>query len=77
MRKNKYEVIIHLCVNLFNANQSSGVKIVSDFDESGFISIRIKYLNRQLQELFEKHGFEIHNISPNKIDDCLNLTIKY
>lgn len=77
MRKNKYEAIIHLCVNLFKANQSSDVKIISDFDESGFILIRIKYLNRQLQELFELHGFRIHNISPNKIDECLNLTIQY
>lgn len=77
MGKNKHEQIMHLCIDLFEANQNSNVIIVSDFDESGFISIRIKYLNRQLQELIYKRGFVIHNISPNKIYDCLNVTIKY
>jgi hypothetical protein len=77
MRKNKYEAIIHLCVNLFKAEQNSDVKIVSDFDENGFIYVKIKYLNNKLQKIFENHGFEIHNISVNELCKCLNLTIKY
>lgn len=71
MEINKYKNLIDLITTISSAEINCGIQLLSDFNEIGFVSFRIKYLNPSFLKIIKKYDFEICNVSPVRTSDSI------
>jgi len=76
LEKTSYQLVM-LISSISNNEQGINCTITKEPDNLGFCNIRISYINKDILNLISKHNFSINNITPHKLKEELNISIKF
>jgi NADPH-dependent 7-cyano-7-deazaguanine reductase QueF len=76
LEKTSYHLV--MLINAISENeQGINCTITKAPDNLGFCNIRISYINKDILNLMNNHGFSINSVTPHKLKEELNVSLKF